>query len=140
MPVNWWAIIIAAVVKFLIGAGWYAPPVFGKRWQELAGVSQDQVQSGFATAIVVQIVGDLIMAYILARFIANYGAQDLITGVLVGAMAWLGFVATIMVGSIFYEKKPPMLIVINAGYQLVGLVVMGAIIGLWPVAAAVTPA
>jgi len=140
MPVNWWAIIIAAVVKFLIGSAWYAPPVLGRQWQQLSGISQEQVTSGLAPAIVVQIIGDLIMAYILALFIAMYGAQDLFTGALVGGMAWLGFIATIMVGSIFYERKPPMLIVINAGYQLIGLVVMGAIIGLWPVAATVVPA
>jgi hypothetical protein len=131
MPVNWWAIIVAAVVKFLIGAGWYAPPVFGKQWQQLAGISPEQVQSGFAAAIVVQIIGDLIMAYILARFINAYGAMDMFSGALVGGMAWLAFIATIMVGSIFYERKPPMLIAINAGYQLVGLVVMGAILGAW---------
>ena len=130
IAVSWWAIIIAAVVKFLIGWGWYAPPVFGKRWQALSGLKMDDM-SGLAPAIVVQLIGDLVMAYILARFILHYGAPGLIGGALIGFMAWLGFVATIMVGSIFYEKKPPMLIAINAGYQLVGIVVMGAILGVW---------
>ena len=51
--------------------------------------------------------------------------------ILMGALVWVGFVATIMVPSIFYERKPPMLVVINGAYQLVGLVVMGAILGWW---------
>jgi len=132
MTINWWAVIIAAVVKFLIGWGWYAPPVFGKRWQDLSKISPEQSRSGLAPAIVVQIIGDLIMAYILARFIIHYGATDLIGGAFIGFMAWLGFVATIMAGAIFYEKRPPQLVAINAGYQLVGIVVMGVILGIWP--------
>ena len=129
--VSWWAIIIAAVVKFLIGWAWYAPPVLGKRWAELSGQSMDGGMSGMAPAIVVQLIGDLIMAYILARFIVHYGDPSLVSGAIVGFMAWLGFVATLMVASMFYEKKPGELIAINAGYQLVGILVMGAIIGWW---------
>jgi hypothetical protein len=36
-----------------------------------------------------------------------------------------------MVGSIFYERKPMELVAITGGYQLVTMVVMGAIIGVW---------
>ena len=130
IAVSWWAIIVAAVVKFAIGWGWYAPPVLGKRWAELSGQSMTDM-SGLMPAMVAQIIGDLVMAYILARFVVHYGAAGLIDGAIVGFMAWLGFVATLMVTTIFYEKKPAELIAINAGYQLVGIVVMGAILGLW---------
>jgi hypothetical protein len=131
IAISWWAIIVAAVVKFLIGWGWYSPPVLGKRWAELSGQPLTTDVSGLMPALVAQIVGDLIMAYILARFIIHYSAPSLLGGVLVGFMAWLGFVATLMVASMFYEKKPAELIAINAGYQLVGIVVMGAILGVW---------
>ena len=131
MAVNWLAIVVAAIVKFAIGAGWYTV-LFGRQWRELQGVPEGSSQSGLATAMVVQIIGDLIMAYILARFIEHYAVGGIGGGILIGFMAWLGFVATIMVGSILYEKKPPMLVTINAGYQLVGIVVMGAILGVWP--------
>jgi hypothetical protein len=36
-----------------------------------------------------------------------------------------------MAGQIYYERKPGELVAINAGYQLVGLLVMGAILGVW---------
>lgn len=131
IAVNWWAIIIAAVAKFAIGAVWYTA-IFGRRYRALLGVPEGASAQGMTPAFVVQIIGDLIMAYVLARFIGHYGATDLLGGAFIGFMAWLGFVVTIMVGTIFYEKKPGELIAINAGYQLVGLVVMGAIIGMWP--------
>jgi hypothetical protein len=130
MAVNWLAIIIAAVVKFGIGAVWYTA-LFGKQWRALQGIPEGSPQTGLVPAMGVQIVGDLIMAYILARFIGHYGIPGIGGGVLIGFMAWLGFIATIMVGSIFYERKPPMLVYINAGYQLVAIVIMGAILGIW---------
>jgi hypothetical protein len=128
--VNWLAIIVAAVVKFAIGAVWYAP-LFGKQWRELQGIPEGAPQDGLVQAMVVQIITDLVMAYVLARFIVYSSATDLWTGAFVGVMAWFGFVITIMVGAIFYEKRPPMLIAINGGYQLLGLAVMGAILGVW---------
>lgn len=131
MDVNWLAIIIAAIVKFGIGAVWFTA-IFGKRWRELMKVPEGASQQGLAQAMIVQIIGDLIMAYILARFILHYASPGIGGGLLIGFMAWLGFVATILVGSIFYEKKPGELVAINGGYQLVGILAMGAIIGLWP--------
>ena len=130
VAVNWLAIIVAAIVKFAIGSVWYTA-LFGKRWRELQGVPEGASMNGLATAMIVQIVGDLVMAYVLARFVGHYGATSIFDGILIGFMAWLGFVATIMVGSIFYERKPAEAVAINAGYQLVGIVVMGVILALW---------
>jgi hypothetical protein len=130
IAINWWAVIVAGVIKFVIGSVWYTV-LFGKRWRELQGVPEGAPMDGMVTAMVVQLIGDLIMAYVLARLRIHYGAATLWDGVVIGFMAWLGFVATIMVALIFYEKKKPELIAINAGYQLVGIVVMGAILAVW---------
>jgi hypothetical protein len=130
VAISWLAVIVAAIIKFAIGAVWYQL-LFGKRYRELMKVPEGTMADGFAQALVVGFVGDLIMAYILARFVAHYGATTLAEGALIGCMAWLGFVATRMAGSVFYEKKSIELVAINAGYQLVGIVVMGAIFGVW---------
>lgn len=130
LTVSWVAIVIAAIVKFGIGAVWYTA-LFGARYRALLGVPEGAAAEGMVPSMVVQVVGDLIMAYILARFIIYAGDPTLIAGVIVGFMAWLGFVATIMAGTIYYEKRPPEFVAINAGYQLVGIVAMGAIIGWW---------
>jgi uncharacterized membrane protein YagU involved in acid resistance len=82
-------------------------------------------------ALVAGFVTDLIMAFVLALFVGWYGAVDLWGGLVVGFLAWLGFVATVMAGSIFYERKPGELVAINLGYQLVTMLIMGAILGLW---------
>src|SRR5580765_953604 len=36
--VNWLAVLVAAVLKFVIGGVWYSPPVFGPRWGAIVGV------------------------------------------------------------------------------------------------------
>lgn len=130
MEISWLAVIVAAAIKFLIGWGWYSPMLFGKQWQELAKVSSADMMAGMTPALIAEGIGDLIMAYILARFVAHYG-HGFSNGLLVGFMAWLGFVATVMANQIFYERKPQQLIVINAGYILVSLLVMGALLGVW---------
>jgi hypothetical protein len=130
VSISWWAVIIAAIVKFAIGAAWYQP-LFGKRWRELMKVPEGAMADGLMQAMIVGFVGDLIMSYILARFVAHYGDYGIGGGFLIGFMAWLGFVAPLMAGQIYYERKPMELIAINAGYQLVGLLVMGAIFSVW---------
>jgi Protein of unknown function (DUF1761) len=128
--VNWLAVLVAGIVMFAIGAVWYTA-LFGKQWRMLMGVPEGAAQEGFVQAMVVGFVANLVEAYVLAFFIVHYGATDLLTGAWIGAIAWLGFVATMIVPAIFYERRAPMLAVINGAYNLIGLVVMGAILGAW---------
>ncbi len=130
MEISYLAIIVAAIVKFAIGAAWYSPALFAKQWQSLTGQTEAQVRAGLVPALVAEAIGDLIMAYVLARFVAAFGF-GFGGGLMVGFMAWLGFVATVMANQIFYERKPQQLVVINAGYLLVSLLVMGAVLGVW---------
>lgn len=130
MAISWLAVIVAAIVKFAIGAAWYMP-LFGARYRALMKVPEGAPPEGLTQGMVIGFIGDLIMAYVLARFAAYYGAANLFDGIVVGFMAWLGFVATLMAGSVYYERKPWELVYINGGYQLVGIVVMGAIFGIW---------
>src|SRR5262249_50726555 len=91
--------------------------------------------SGLGPALGVQFIGDLVMSYVLARFVIHYGASSggtsIGTGILIGFMAWLGFIAAATVAQRFYERRPWALWAINNGYLLVSLLVMGAILGGW---------
>jgi hypothetical protein len=130
LTISWLGIIIAAVAKFFIGYAWYSPALFVKPWQQLTGMTDEKMQANLVPALVAEGIGDLIMAYVLARFIVYYGTGDLMSGLVVGFLAWLGFVATVFANQIFYELKPRELVFINAGYMLVSLLVMGAILGI----------
>ncbi|MEX0696849.1 MAG: DUF1761 domain-containing protein [Dongiaceae bacterium] len=127
VTVSWIAVIVAAVVRIAIGAVWYAPPVFGKQWQVATGVEQGP--SEMPQAIAVQALGSLVMAYVLAQVIGHYETDGLLAGALVGILMWVGFVATIMLPGVLFEKRSLGFFGIYSGYQLVTLAIMGAIIG-----------
>ncbi len=130
MEISWIAVIVAAVVKFAIGAVWYTA-LFGKPWRKLQGVPEGADMSGLVPAMVAGFVADLVMAYVLARFVVHYAPTSLGEGVVVGVMAWIGFVATVTVGQVFYERRSWQVWAISNGYLLLGLAVMGAILGWW---------
>ena len=127
ITVNWIAVIVAGVVRSAIGAVWYAPAVFGRQWQEGAGLQQSP--SEMPSAVAVQAVGSLLMAYILAQVIGHYGTRDVVGGAFVGLIMWIGFVVTIMLPGVLFEKRSMRFFAIYAGYQLATMLVMGAIIG-----------
>ena len=58
-------------------------------------------------------------------------ADNVGEGLLVGFLAWLGFVATTKAVSSLYEGRSRNLYLIDVGYHLVELLVMGVILALW---------
>lgn len=127
--VNWLAVIVAAVVGIVIGIIWYAPPVFGRRWARAAGIELPQPGQVQPMTYVGAVVTALVTAYVLAVLIGGLGAAALVDGAIVGAVVWLGFVATYLASGVFFERRSTEWWAINAGQALVSLVVMGAIIG-----------
>jgi hypothetical protein len=126
VPVNWTAVIIAAVVRFILGGIWYAPPVFGRIWQKATG---GESPAGTPAVLVVQVLGSLVMAYVLAQVSGHYADADLWSGALIGILMWVGFVLTLTLSMTLLERQPMVSFYIVSGYHLVSLAVMGAIIG-----------
>lgn len=127
--VNWLAVLVATVVAFALGAVWYAPPVLGKRWMRLAGISPEDQGNNFAVTMVLGFVTTLVAVSALALFLgADAGVA---TGVVAGLVAGVGIAAMAVVLNALYESRAPALIAINAGYQVVVFLVAGAILGAW---------
>tara|TARA_Y100000034_G_C6902101_1_gene417479 strand:+ start:3126 stop:3518 length:393 start_codon:yes stop_codon:yes gene_type:complete len=126
--VTYLPIFIAAVVSFVIGMLWYSPALFGKRWMNLAGVKRDK-EKKMGGIMVAAFVANLVMAYVYLYIMGMVGYADAGSGVVLGFLLWVGFFATTLLGGVFWEGKPFNLYLINAGYQLVNLVVMGAVLG-----------
>ncbi len=127
--VNWIAVIAAAVAGVVIGFVWYMPQVFGRRWAASAGRELPAPGSVSPVVYVGSVVQALVTAYVLALFIGALGANTVVNGLVVGFVAWIGFVATVTINTVLYEGRSVEYWLINAGYSLVSLLVMGAIIG-----------
>ena len=139
IPVNYLAVLVAAVANMGIGFLWYGP-LFGKMWTELMGwgaMTPERIadrQKKARPAYAISFVSALVMAYVLLHviFFANaYAPSGLQSGLSGGFWMWLGFVAPVTVGSVLWDGKPWKLWVINAGYYLVALLIMGTILGYW---------
>lgn len=132
--VNYLAILACGVASMIIGFVWYSKALFGNQWMKLAKISPDEMNKANQNMFALyapMFVASLVMAFVLAQFIFFASAITWMQGAIIGFWAWLGFVATIMLTGVIFERKPMQLYYIQAGYQLVTLVVMGAILGGW---------
>ena len=127
--VNWLAVVVAAVVGVVIGFVWFLPQVFGRTWAAASGRELPAPGEANWATIVYSAVGTLVASYVLALVADGLGASTLVEGVLLGFIAWLGFVVPASLNSVFFEGRSTTWWTITAGFWLVVLVVMGAIIG-----------
>ncbi|HTD64715.1 MAG TPA: DUF1761 domain-containing protein [Verrucomicrobiae bacterium] len=129
--VNYLAVVVAAVVALVIGFIWYSPRVFGTRWMAYLGTTQPQLGNPGPTGMLVGVVASLLNAWVLALLALNLGGKSVTDGVLLGVLAWLGFMATITAAQISFEKKSWGLWVLNNAHNLLVQVIMAAIVTAW---------
>ena len=136
ITINYLAVLVAAIGSMILGAIWYGP-LFGKMWSNLMGwgaMTPEQLAEKKKSAgkgYMGMFVCSLIMAYVTAWVVELAGATDLVAGKMVGFWLWLGFVATVSYGSVLWEGKSKKLWALNNGYNLLNLVMYGAIFALW---------
>ena len=129
------AILIAAVVAWLAGAGWYMS--LGKTWMAALGTTPEKMaamrkEPGAFLPFIYAFVAELVMAWVLAgilRHLEPAVPMTLRSGVISGAFCWLGFVVPTMLVNNSFARRDWRLMWIDGGHWLVVLVLMGAIIG-----------
>jgi hypothetical protein len=136
MRVNYAAVVVAAVVNFLIGGLWYSPALFANGWIKLIGRNMEEMKRNSNPMSYVAAFGcSVAMAYVLAMFCAGQKSDSMARGAYSGLLLSAGVVATSMLTGYLFEERPLQLYLINAGYFLVGLTAMGAVLGGWKKAA-----
>src|SRR5258707_5306484 len=129
LGVNFLGVIVAAIVAMVLGFIWYIP-LFGKRWSALTGVSQADMQSGAGMmGYVYQFVAALIDSYAVALIFNHLAFTSAVRGALWGLLIGVGIVAASFVGNYIFMKRPLGLYLLDAGYQVVLFVIIGAILG-----------
>lgn len=127
--INWLSIIVAGVSAFLIGGVWYGP-LFGRAWMKEFGFTEDDLkQRNIPKTFGLSLVLALFAAINLDMFI---GAEaSLSFGAMAGLLAGIGWVATFMGIIYLFEMRSLAAFLINAGYCVIALTTMGAILGAW---------
>ena len=71
------------------------------------------------------------MAFVLAHFSNVWGATGVAGAWQLAFWIWLGFIATVMLGSVLWQGKPWKLYILNVAYQLVSLFAMAVVVVMW---------
>ena len=129
--ISYWAILVAAVSSFIVGALWYAPFLFGKAWQAAARLTDESMKNAnMGRTFGLSFVLSLIISIGMAMFFGD--EVDLQMGAMYGMMTAVFFVIPSLGVNDLFEQRPLKLWLINAGYNLVTYMVIGAILGVWP--------
>lgn len=130
--INWLAVIIAAGAGWLVGAVWYS--VLSKQWLAAQGkttetAKQDAAGQSLPVLLIIVFVANLIMAVMLSGIMTHVGPFTVRSGMISGALIWFGFVVTAIATNYAFQGRKPMLTVIDGGYWLAVLLVVGGILG-----------
>ena len=132
---NYWAVLVAAVATFFLGAFWYSPILFAKAWMKAHGYSDEKLKemmrAGAGKIYGVSFVSYVVMATMFSLFFFYTGAAGVRHGLLAGAGMWLGFVAPTSLTANMFSDKPLSAWLIDGGYQLCYLLLMGVILASW---------
>jgi hypothetical protein len=131
--VNWLAVVVAAVVYFVVGALWYSM-LFGNAWMIGIGKTQAQIMAERPNplmAFVITFICNLILSSVLAQVIVATGKATAMHGMRVAFIAWAGFIATTLMMNYQFEVRTFTLWAINAGYCLLGMLIICGILGSW---------
>jgi len=130
---NYWAVVVAAVAAFVVGAVWYSPLLFGKTYMEVRGLNPGAVaeMSPPAAELLGELVRNLVVAFVLAHFVVRLGVGDWKGAVQLGLWVSVGFQAMLLMGAVLHEKMPWMLYAIHAGDALVKTILMTVILSVW---------
>ncbi len=94
LHLNIWAVFAAGAAKFFMGGIWYSKALFAEPWKKLNGLKDAQLKKGMAQTMLLEFLGNVLMAYVLAHAIRYAQAQGIGQGMKVGFFIWLGFIAT----------------------------------------------
>ena len=106
LGINYWAVIVAAVVAFVMGGLWYSPLLFGEAWVKLRRMNSAEAAGTQMrpAEILAEFVRGLIVAVVLAGFVVHLGVVNWVGAIYLGLAVWIGFQATSIVGSVIHEK------------------------------------
>lgn len=130
--INYFAVLVCAVVPMLIGSMWYGP-LFGKAWIAAVGKSEEDLKKDFnpAKTYGLTIVINFVIAYVLARIMGYAGAETVGDGLMIALLCWLGFTAGVFYINNLFEQRPNKLLLINIFYHFSVIIVFSIILSVW---------
>ena len=129
LTTNWLALLVNVIAHFALGMGWYgafaAPWMEGIAAKERGFDPQAAPPAIYLTSIVAVLFGTLFIAHLMELA----GERGVAAGVKYGLVVWLGIAAPLLLMHYAFAGNPMSLVLIDGGYELLGLAITGAIVG-----------
>jgi len=133
MAAGFTTILLTATAGWVAGALWYG--LLGRQWRSALGWTDADMRDVAGRKripvlpMIVSFLALLVTAYLLAGILFHLGAPSLRRGVIAGALVWLGFTLPPLVVNYAFQRRKPMLTLIDGGHWLLVFLLQGAIIG-----------
>lgn len=130
---NYLAILVAAVVAFVIGAIYYG--TLSRPWMKAARLDPAGPKSAMVPLMITTFVLELILAFVTAGVIGHLGTGQvtLMNGVISGLFIWAGIILTTMTINNRYQGFGWDLTLIDGLHWFLVMIGIGATIGLFGV-------
>ncbi|MCB9806021.1 DUF1761 domain-containing protein [Candidatus Nomurabacteria bacterium] len=124
---NYFVILIAAVVSMALGMIWYSQRAFGAHWAKLQGISKEEMEAGSKEGMGLTILTGFLLQVVVAGAF-NYTLN--VSGInpyCVALLFAIGVMFPVMADGSLWEKRPWGIFWINFSYRLVSLLVTALI-------------
>jgi len=132
IQVNYLAIVITALISFVLGITWYSDFLFGTWIKNNLNKHENETGKNDKPGIfVLAFICLLNVEYILAVFIHYSGAPNFGYGMLAGFLSWFGFVVCMSLSQVFFAGRSVTFWLINSGYSFLALIFSAGILASW---------
>lgn len=114
--VSWLAVIVGGVVSFILGAFWYSPMLFGKKWAAGHGIEMGTAGDMPKSAMITQALGLLLLSW----FVGVTAVDSKLLTFILAVVA----VGVLNASGTLFAKKPASVAWIDFGYLIAASVVM----------------
>lgn len=141
MDINWLALVAASILPLVTGFLWYGP-LFGKAWMKESGMTEEKAkQMNPAKTYGLAVVFAFLLAFSIYMTVMvggpdgmRHGMEPYLTfkhGALHGSMLALFVVLPVFATNALFEQKSLKYVLINVGYWVVTMALMGGIVNAW---------
>ncbi|MBD3668614.1 MAG: DUF1761 domain-containing protein [Kangiella sp.] len=125
--INYYAVLVAAILSFAVGGLWYSPLLFGKMWLKEMKIEAEDIKQK-PSVFILSFVFALVAVFVLADLLGPN--PELMHAVTVCAM--VGAIVFLALGITYqFSNKSLRHLLIDGGYHLVIFTLFGLILGSW---------
>ncbi len=132
--INVWAVLVSTVAFWALGALWYSPLLFSKRWQKEVGFKEEEItKTNMAMVFGLSFLVMLLMTWALNFVINSHKAEEvsMLQGLQYGLFTGFFFSMLTMGINYLYQRRSVVLWLIDGFYVMLGLGIAGMILGAW---------